>query len=149
MGRITGQITKKQDTNYNQDTIEAITKSIFKSQAEMQKKFDLEERTTEFAKAVVRLCRFLKPDCVNQRIISQIVASSGSVGANYREANDCLGEKDFIYRLKIARKEAKESIHWLEILNEANKDTSGEISELIREATELKKILSAIIIKSS
>ena len=81
----------------------------------LQTKYDLEERTTDFAKRVVHLCRELPKDSMNSRLIGQITGSAGSIGANYREANDALGKKDFVHRLKISRKEAKETIHWLEI----------------------------------
>ena len=81
--------------------------------------------------------------------MGQVVGASGSVGANYREANDALGKKDFIQRLKIARREAKEGIHWLELLMEANPGSSARIKPLIRECEELKNILSSIIIKTS
>ena len=111
-------------------------------------KFDLEERTTEFAKRVIRLCKVLPKDAMNNRLIGQIVGSAGSIGANYREANDALGKKDFIQRLKIARREAKESHHWLELILEANTNKDAEIKLLIREAEELKNILSSIIMKS-
>lgn len=76
------------------------------------------------------------------------MGASGSIGANYREANDALGKKDFIMRLKIARREAKESQHWLELVLEANLNKEADIKPLMREAEELKNILSAIIIKS-
>lgn len=82
---------------------------------------------------------------LNIRIIPQVVASAGSIGANYREANDALGKKDFVHRLKIARKEAKEVIHWFEMLYECEKD--DDIKSLIGEAVELKNILSSIISK--
>jgi len=111
------------------------------------KQFDLEKRTTEFAKSVIRLCRELPKNSMNDRLIGQITGSAGSVGANYREANDALGKKDFVHRLKISRKEAKETMHWLEIIQEANPDF--KIINLLQEATELKNILSAIINKSS
>ena len=114
----------------------------------MSKGFDLERRTTEFAKAVIRISKNLPRNPINDRLVSQIVGASGSVGANYREANDSLGKKDFIQRLKIARREAKESLHWLELVLEANVYMTIEIKPLMREAEELKNILSAIIIKS-
>lgn len=110
--------------------------------------FDLEERTTEFAKQVVRLCKTFPQNSINSRINGQVVGSAGSVGANYREANDALGKKDFIHRLKISRKEAKETIHWLELAKEANPESGTKIDPLVQEATELKNILSAIITKS-
>ena len=110
--------------------------------------FDLEKRTTEFAKAVIRLCKRLPRNPINNRLIGQVVGSAGSVGANYREANDALGKKDFIQRMKIARREAKESLHWLELILESEKDRESEIKPLVREVVELKKILSSIIAKS-
>ena len=113
-----------------------------------KRKFDLEERTTEFAKRVIRLCRALSKNSMNNRLIGQVVGSAGSVGANYREANDALGKKDFIHRLKIARKEAKETIHWLELIEEANPELKLRMEEIKQEARELKNILSAIIDKS-
>jgi four helix bundle protein len=114
----------------------------------MARGFDLERRTTEFAKAVIRVCKNLSRNAMNDRLVGQVVGASGSVGANYREANDALGKKDFIQRLKIARREAKESHHWLELILEANTNKDAEIKPLIREAEELKNILSSIIIKS-
>lgn len=114
-------------------------------QEKQSKVFDLEERTTKFAVGVVGLCRTLPKDSINSRLTGQVVGSAGSVGANYREANDALGKKDFILRAKISRKEAKETIHWLEIIKEANPEFTVEIDILRREAIELKNILSAII----
>jgi four helix bundle protein len=111
-------------------------------------KFDLEERTTEFAKQVIILCKKLSRNPMNDRIVGQVVGSSGSIGANYREANDALGKKDFTFRLRISRKEAKETIHWLTLLQTANEKHKAEVELLLREATELRNILSSIIQKS-
>lgn len=108
-------------------------------------KFDLEERTTEFAKRVVRLCRSLSKDSINSRLTGQAVGSAGSVGANYREANDSLGKKDFLHRMRISRKESKEIIHWLDLIEEANTEFKSRMKEIKQEAKELKNILSAII----
>lgn len=111
------------------------------------RKFDLEERTTIFAIGVVRLCKKLPRSPINDRLTGQAVGSAGSVGANYREANDSLGKKDFVHRAKISRKEAKEVIHWIELIKEANPEFSEEAEILKKEATELKNILSTIIDK--
>ena len=110
--------------------------------------FDLERRTTELAKQVITLCRKLPRDSVNHRLIGQVVGSSGSIGANYREANDALGTKDFVNRLRISRRESKETMHWLELLETANPDFKTEIQTLIQEAVELCKIVSTIIKKN-
>ena len=111
--------------------------------------FDLEERTLEFAKKVIRLCKKLPHNIVNHEISGQLIRSSGSVGANYREANDALSKKDFTYRIRITRKEAKESHYWLQLLTEANADMAEEVSALLDEAVQLKKIFSSIAEKSS
>ncbi len=59
--------------------------------------YDLEERSTEYAKKVIRLCKQLPKNTINSRLIPQLIASAGAVGANYREANDALGDKDFLH----------------------------------------------------
>lgn len=80
----------------------------------------------------------------------QLIKSSGSVGANYIEANESLGKKDFLMRIRISRKETKESAYWLRLLLETNKfDDTHELRRLYNEAIELKKIFSATIEKSS
>lgn len=112
-----------------------------------QRDFDLEERTLLFAKRVIRMCRELPVNIVNDKLVSQIIRSAGSVGANYREANDALGRRDRLMRLRIARKEAKETHFWLELIIEANPDMSRRIEGLFQESVELKKILSAVISK--
>ena len=107
--------------------------------------FDLEERTLEFAKRIVRMCKELPNNTVNFKLIDQIIRSGGSVGANYREANDALGKKDFAMRMKISRKEVKETQFWLELIVEANPNFKNKMQELLKESLELRKILSAII----
>jgi four helix bundle protein len=107
--------------------------------------YDLEERTLEFAKRITRLCKALPKDQINFEFIKQITRSGSSVGANYREANEALSKKDFLMRAKISRKEAKETIFWLELIIEANKNFKERIIPLLQETIELKKILSKII----
>ncbi|MCL6265150.1 four helix bundle protein [Flagellimonas myxillae] len=78
--------------------------------------YDLEERTFKFAKACRKFVKSLNQTIGNVEDGKQLIRSSGSVGANYIEANEKLGDKDFYFRLKIARKEAKESGFWLRLL---------------------------------
>ena len=73
------------------------------------KKFDLEDRTLKFAKDCIDLCKLVIRDTINIELVSQLVRASGSIGANYREANDSITKKDFFYRIGICRREAKES----------------------------------------
>jgi four helix bundle protein len=77
----------------------------------------------------------------------QLIKASGSVGANYIEAEEALSRKDFVMRIKISRKEAKESRYWLE-LTESKEEQINEKQALIKEATELTKIFGSIIEKS-
>lgn len=112
-------------------------------------KYDLEERTYEFAKSVRHLIKTLPKTIANIEDGKQIIRSSGSVGANYIEANEALSKKDFLMRVKISRKEAKESTYWLRLISETNNlGNKNKFEELIQESVELKKILSAIIEKS-
>lgn len=112
------------------------------------KKFDLEDRTVEFAKKVIDLLRQLPRNSINLEMISQAIRSVGSIGANYREANDALGKKDFYMRMKISRKEAKETKYWLELIFHNNPDLENQIMPLIGEAVELIKIFSSILNKT-
>ena len=115
----------------------------------MTKPYDLEERTFQFAKEVRLFIKNIERTIANIEDGKQIVRSSGSVGANYIEANESVSKKDFVYRAKICRKEAKESVYWLRLINETNELSNKDgIEKLIGEATELKKIFSAIIGKS-
>ena len=78
-------------------------------ESQSSKQYDLEERTLRFAKQVRDFVKRLKKTVSNVEDIKQLVRASGSVGANYIEANEALSKKDFIMRIKICRKEAKES----------------------------------------
>ena len=113
------------------------------------KPYDLEERTFQFAKSVRVFIKTIEKTIANIEDAKQVVRSSGSVGANYIEANESLSKKDFVFRVKISRKEAKESVYWLRLINETNELSNAKlVKELIQESTELKKIFSAIIEKS-
>ena len=115
----------------------------------VEKKYDLEDRTLAFAKACVDLCKLLIRDSINLEFISQLVRSSSSVGANYREANEFTSKKDFYHRIKICRKEAKESRYWLDLVLHTNGKYAVQIAPLIDEATQLTKIFGSIIAKQS
>jgi len=113
------------------------------------KQYDLEERTYQFARNVRVLVKKLKMNYANQEDGKQLIRSSGSVGANYIEANESLSKKDFLMRIKICRKEAKESRYWLNLLDlQYNSDLEDKRGELRDEATELTSIFGSIIRKS-
>ena len=111
--------------------------------------YNLEERTFQFAKVVRLFVKTLPKTIANIEDGKQLIKASGSVGANYIEANESLGKKDFMMRIKISRKEAKESAYWLRLINETNDlDNTKEAKSLIQESNELKMILSSILEKS-
>ena len=111
--------------------------------------YDLEERTYQFAKRVRIFVKKLPRTIVNIEDGKQLIKSSGSVGANYIEANESLSKKDFVFRIKICRKEAKESAYFIRLIKETNpKELENEALSLYNEAIELKKIFSSIIEKS-
>ncbi len=113
------------------------------------KTYDLEDRTYEFAKAVRAFVRKLKRDIATIEDAKQVVRSSGSVGANYIEANDALSRKDFVMRIKICRKEAKESRYWLRLIDPLGDESADEVRvKLAGEAQELMNIFGAILKKS-
>lgn len=114
-----------------------------------QKGFDLEDRTLTFSKKLLLLVRKLPKIPSNFSLGDQVLRSGTSVGANYREANDALGDKDFGMRIKISRKEAKETVYWLELLKQNNPELEPDISSLLDEASQLVKIFSTIIKRSS
>jgi four helix bundle protein len=110
--------------------------------------YDLEDRTLEFSKRIIRLVKKLPQNTVNFKLTDQLVRSGTSVGANYREANDAISKKDFLHRMRISRKEARETTYWLELLVETNLEFKKEIDLLLEECKELRNILSAILTKS-
>jgi len=113
------------------------------------KQYDLEERTLEFSKRVRSFVKKLKKTIANIEDGKQLVKASGSVGANYIEANEALSKKDFIVRIKICRKESKESGYWLKLVDtDDDPELERERGELIQEATELTNIFGAILRKS-
>jgi len=112
------------------------------------KHYDLEERTLRFAKRVRDFVKRLPRTLANIEDGKQLIRASGSVGSNYIEANESLSKKDFVMRIKICRKEAKENRYWLRLI-EANRDSpEEEREELIKEATESMKISGSIVEKS-
>ncbi len=118
------------------------------TQALNSKVYDLEERTFNFASLVISLCKSLPQNTINFKLIDQLVRSASSVGANYREANETETKKDFAFRIRICRKEAKETYYWLRLVGEASRNFDDKIAPLIQEAGELVKIFAAIANKT-
>ncbi len=116
----------------------------------VRKIYDLEDRTLVFAKNVRQFVSGLSLTLANREDIKQLVRSSGSIGANYIEANEALGKKDFLMRIKISRKEAKETCYWLKLLDVGDDLQLQKVAgDLLQEATELMKIFGAILQKTN
>lgn len=111
-----------------------------------KKPYDLGERTFKFAQDVIVYINNLPRTITNLEIGKQLMRAAGSVGANYLEAEEALSKKDFAMRIKISRKEAKESIYWLR-LSSPKEEYLQEKKRLMQEGTELKKIFGSIVEK--
>src|SRR3990167_8523431 len=109
------------------------------------KKYDLEDRTLEFGKRIIYLVKDLPKNTINFNLCDQVIRSGTSMGANYREANETETKKDFCFRIRICRKEGKETIYWLNLIIEANPEFKSRILPLLQETTELVKIFAAIL----
>jgi len=123
------------------------SKQISTTNQDSKPYYDLEKRTHEYARRVRQYCKQVKITIYNCDDIKQVIRSSGSLAANYIEANESLSKKDFIMRIKICRKETKETIHWLDLIEVMN-DLIKEKQYLINEAIELMKIFGSILEKS-
>jgi len=119
------------------------------SEQPRSRKYDLEERTLQFAARVRSFVKLLRATPANREDVRQLVRASGAVGANYIEANDAIGDKDFAMRIKISRREAKETRYWLHLVDvDGTTGLDAARDELVNEATELIRILSAIANKT-
>jgi four helix bundle protein len=126
--------------------IEAESKTKMKKPGN-SKVYDLEDRTKQFAVDCRVLVRGILKDIPNREDGKQLVRASGSVAANYIEANEFLSKKDFVFRVKVCRKEAKESGLWLNLIVDSD---HGELQRrLHQESGELLKIFPTIISKSA
>ena len=106
------------------------------------KVYNLEQRTLKFAQNVRDFIKEVPKTLSNLEYSKQLIRSSGSIGANYIEANEAISKKDLSLRIKISRKESKESMFWLELIENPSKNHKRE--ELVKESVELAKIFSAI-----
>ena len=112
-----------------------------------EKPYDLEDRTFQFATESRTFVKQLPRTITNLEDVKQLIRASGSIGANYIEANECIGKKDFVMKIKTCRREAKESAYWLRLLD-CSDSLEQQRSQLASEALELMKIFGAIVRKS-
>lgn len=108
-------------------------------------RFDLEERMANFGIEIITLCKSIPENVITRPLISQIVRSATSIGANYSEANNSSSRRDFRNKVFIAKKEAQETKHWLKMLQAAEPELAERIDILSRENHELSLILQTII----
>jgi len=108
-------------------------------------KYDLEEGTAKFGEDAIDLCRSIKQDTITKPILSQIVRSATSVGANYCEANNACSRKDFKNKIFICKKEIQESKHWLRMMAKSTPEKKENLRNLWQEAQELTLIFQKIV----
>ena len=111
----------------------------------MNKTYDLEDRTSKFSIDVIRFCRLIRKDIISNPIISQLVRSTTSIGANYMEANAASSRKDFKNKIHICKKEAQETMYWIKMVVECEPSQKEQAHILWREAQELTFIFGKII----
>lgn len=107
-------------------------------------RYDLSKRTSNFGSEIIVFVKNIKETNINKPIINQLVRSATSVGANYMEADCAESKKDFIHKIGICKKEAKETTHWLHMLATAEPNKAEDCRKLWKEAHELTLIFSAI-----
>lgn len=107
-------------------------------------KYDLENRTKVFSKEIIRLLIKVKKSRINENIVTQLIRSATSVGANYCEANGASSKKDFKNKIYICRKEIQETEYWIEMLAETNQEEKEKLKKLWAEAHELTLIFNKI-----
>jgi len=109
-----------------------------------EKIYDLEERTAKFGEEIIGFAKKINKNVINIPLITQMIKSGTSVGANYSEADDAESREDFIHKVGICKKEARESKHWLRMIAVANPELKEEARKLWTEAKELNLIFNAI-----
>jgi four helix bundle protein len=109
------------------------------------KNYDLEERTQKFGENIIEFAKEISKNTVTNPIISQLVRSGTSVGANYMEANGADSKKDFVHKIGISKREAKETKHWLRMIVKAEPSLKEKAIKLWKEAEELNLIFSKIV----
>ena len=109
-----------------------------------EQKYDLEERTAKFGESVISLAKTIPVNLVTTSLIPQLVRSGTAVGANFCEADDAGSRKEFIYRVSLCKREARETKHWLRMIVRAEPTFREAAAQLWQEAKELNLIFSAI-----
>ena len=111
---------------------------------QLTNKNDLEERTALFGESIIEICQKIRQDAITRPIISQVIRSGTSIGANYMEANAACSRKDFTNKIFICKKECQETKHWLRMMAKCCSDKQMEIRRLWQECQELTMIFQKI-----
>mgnify|MGYP003393622048 CR=1 FL=1 len=126
--------------------------SITELKTEIKKNYDLEERTAKFGEDIIKLCLKLDRNAITTPLISQLIRSATSIGANYMEANGASSRKDFQNKIYICKKESQETKHWLRMLGVYFSNEKDKLRSLWEETQELtlifQKITSSLKIKN-
>ena len=107
-------------------------------------KYDLEERTAKFGEEVITACKNIRDSSIKHSLISQLIRSSTSIGANYMEANGSSSKRDFRNKFHYCKKESQETLHWLRMLSTASPGQKNDLRILWKEAHELVLIFQKI-----
>ncbi|NEP37756.1 MULTISPECIES: four helix bundle protein [unclassified Moorena] len=109
-------------------------------------KKDIQERTLKFSVRIVNLCKFLRQNGgTGYDLSKQLIRSGTSIGANVEEAQNAESKRDFIHKMSISLKEARETNYWLKILIATEKNLEPRLLSLLNESNELISIIHAII----
>ncbi len=112
--------------------------------SKLSPRYNLEERTAKHGENIIRFCKNIEQNAITKSLISQLVRSGTSIGANYMEANAASSRKDFQNKIFICKKETQETKHWLRMIAEYLPERKGEIRNLWRESQELTMIFQKI-----
>lgn len=109
---------------------------------------EIQARTFEFARRIVRLAKALDEDRIGRILVGQVLRSGTSIGANVEEAQGAQSKPDFIAKMAIARKEARETLYWLQLIQSEGLVTPDRLGDLIAECDSILRVISAIIVSA-
>jgi len=139
------RMTKFKDPNgYAEKSFWNEGEGVVREEPETKRVYDLEERTALFGEAIIEFAKAIPKNPVTNRIITQLIGASTSVGANYVEADDAVSKKEFLKSIGTCRKEVRETKHFLRMIVRAVPELKPQARTLWLEAKELHLIFSKI-----
>lgn len=112
---------------------------------QLSNKYNLEERTAVFSENIIAFCKSIKQDIITRPLVSQLIRSGTSIGANYCEANNASSKKDFRNKIFICKKEAQETKYWLRIMSSCVPEKKDELRKNWQETQELTMIFQKVV----